>query len=228
MNPLFPDRRDAGRLLAKKLGTVAQGEWLVLALPRGGVPVGFEIAMKSGAPLDVFTVRKLGLPGHVEVAMGAIATGGIRVLNEDVVRILRVPSDVIDAVADEEEAELRRRESCYRAASSALDLRRRNVILVDDGLATGSTMLAAVRAARVAGAGRVAVAAPVASREAEEKVRAVADDVFILIVPRHFESVGAFFWDFTQVSDEEVKALLSVANERASKKLTERCHEHVA
>jgi putative phosphoribosyl transferase len=228
MNPPFPDRRGAGRLLAEKLESVALGEWMVLALPRGGVPVGFEIALKLKSPLDVFTVRKLGLPGHPEFAMGAIATGGIRVVNEDVVRILRVPPDVIDAVADEEETELRRRESCYRAGSSALDLRGRNVILVDDGLATGATMLATVEAARVAGAGSVVVAAPVASRDAEEKVRAVANDAVFLIVPKYFESVGTFYWDFTQVSDEEVRALLTVANERALKKLTEKAYEHAA
>ena len=228
MNAAFPDRRDAGRLLAEKFAALGKREWLVLALPRGGVPVAIEIALKLGAPLDIFTVRKLGLPGHPEFAMGAIATGGIRVLNENVVRILRVPLDVIDAVADQEEAELRRRESCYRAASLALDLRGRNVILVDDGLATGSTMLAAVQAARVAGAGRVVVAAPVASRDAEEKVRAVADDAVFLIVPRYFESVGTFYRDFTQVSDEEVRALLSVANEGAPKTFTERPYEHAA
>jgi putative phosphoribosyl transferase len=228
MNPPFPDRRDAGILLADKLSPSEKRNFIVLALPRGGVPVAFEIAKKLRSPLDVFTVRKLGLPGHAEFAMGAIATGGIRVMNEDVVRLLRIPPEVIDAVADDEEAELRRRESCYREPSTALNLSGRNVILVDDGLATGATMLAAVQAVRVAGAATVMVAAPVASREAADKVREVADEVLFLYVPAYFESVGDFYWDFTQVSDEEVRKLLRSADERTCKHVRECCHEHAA
>jgi len=147
--PLFRDRRDAGRLLAAKLGTYAnRPDVLVLALPRGGVPVAAQVSRALGAPLDVFLVRKLGIPGHEELAMGAIATGGVRVLNDEIIRALSIPDRVIDAVADQEAQELARRERLYRGAGPPLDVRGRTVVLVDDGLATGATMHAAVRALR--------------------------------------------------------------------------------
>ena len=169
---IFQNRREAGRLLGKKLRALGLGEYpFVLALPRGGVPVAFEIALQLDAPLDVFVVRKLGVPGHEELAMGAIATGGIRVLDNDIIRTLRIPPEVIDAVADREEQELLRRERVFRHGNAPQDLQDRVIILVDDGLATGSTMLAAVRAARSAGAANVLVAVPVASRSAVQKVR---------------------------------------------------------
>ena len=228
MNPIFADRREAGVLLSEKLVAFRENSCLVLALPRGGVPVGFEIAVQLGAPLDVFTVRKLGVPGRRELAMGAIATGGIRVLNEDVVRILRVPMDVIDAVADAEEAELRRRESSYREFAAPITLKNRKVILVDDGIATGSTMLAAIKAARAGGVGQLVVAAPVASRDALKQIEGFADEVVVLHVPEAFESVGRWYWDFTQVSDQEVQDLLRLAMDRlsASKPLSKLCHGH--
>src|SRR5688572_3198745 len=174
---LFRDRTDAGRQLAARLATYAGREdVLVLALPRGGVPVAAEVARALHAPLDIFLVRKLGVPGHDELAFGAIATGGVRVLNEQVVRALRIPESVVDAVTAREQAELARRERLYRGDRPPPDVRGRTVVLVDDGLATGATMLAAIKALKQQGLGRLVVAVPTASRETCDAFRAEVDE----------------------------------------------------
>jgi len=215
MNIIFTNRREAGCLLGDKLGSLElPGEPLVLGLPRGGVPVAFEIALALNAPLDVFTVRKLGVPGQAELAMGAIATGGIRVLNMEIVNALRIPADVIDAVGDREEVELRRREWYYRQDHPVPVLKNRFVILTDDGIATGSTMLAAIRAMKAANVARVLVAAPVAARSTVAKLRKAADDVVVLSTPEPFNGVGQWYQDFSQTTDDEVRELLRVAHER--------------
>jgi predicted phosphoribosyltransferase len=186
----------------------------VLALPRGGVPVASEVARALNAPLDVFLVRKLGVPGQEELAMGAIATGGVRVLNEDVVRALQIPDEVIDAVAETQWRELGRRERSYRDDRPPPDVRGRTVILIDDGLATGSTMRAAVAALRQQGPARVVVAVPVASASTCEEFRDEVDDVVCAHTPEPFYAVGSWYRDFTQTSDEEVRALLDQAAPR--------------
>ena len=208
--PLFRDRRDAGRLLAAKLGTYAnRPDVLVLALPRGGVPVAYEVARALGAPLDVFLVRKLGIPGHEELAMGAIASGGGRVLNDEVVRALNIPDRVIDAVAAREAQELARRERLYRGGRPPLDVRGRTVILVDDGLATGATMQAAVKAVRQQRPARLVVAVPIAPPETCEELRTEADEVICAVTPEPFHAVGLWYQDFSQTTDEEVRDLLA-------------------
>jgi predicted phosphoribosyltransferase len=184
---------------------------LVLALPRGGVPVAFEVARALGAPLDVFLVRKLGVPGHEELAMGAIATGGVRVVNEAVVRELGIGGEVIDAVAGRERAELERRERAYRGERPAPEVRGRAVILVDDGLATGSTMRAAALAVRRQEPERVVVAAPVAARATCAELLAEVDDVVCAATPEPFYGVGRWYEDFSQTTDEEVRELLARA-----------------
>ena len=181
----------------------------MLALPRGGVPVADEVARALGAPLDLLLVRKLGVPGHEELAMGALASGGEPRINADTVRALRIGTADIERVIARERRELERRERAYRAGRPPLDVRARAVILVDDGLATGATMLAAVEAVRAAGAARVIVAAPVASKEACALLRDSADEVITLLVPDELYAVGAWYRDFTQTTDEEVRALLS-------------------
>jgi predicted phosphoribosyltransferase len=211
---LFRDRAEAGRVLAGKLQAYAgRPDVVVLALPRGGVPVAFEVAQALGAPLDLFLVRKLGLPGHEELAMGAIATGGVRVLNDEVVRLLRVPPEVIDIVAAEEQQELQRREREYRGDRPPLDVRGRTVILVDDGLATGSTMRAAVAALHRLQPSRVVVAVPVAAPETCEEFRSEVDDIVCAQTPEPFRAVGLWYQDFSQTSDEEVRELLQRARE---------------
>src|SRR4051794_40685913 len=201
----FQDRTHAGRRLAAELAPYAgRPNLLVLALPRGGVPVGFEVAQALGAPLDVFLVRKLGLPGHEELAMGAIASGGIRVLNPDVVRMLRVPEHVIDAVAEKEQRELERRERAYRGDRPEPEIRGRTVILVDDGLATGSTMRAAVQALRSEHPERLVVAVPVAAPETCDAFRDEVDDIVCAVTPEPFYAVGLWYRDFSQTTDEEV------------------------
>ena len=208
--PRFRDRHDAGRLLAAKLGTYAnRPDVIVLALPRGGVPVAAEVARALGAPFDVFLVRKLGIPGHEELAMGAIATGGARVVNDDVVRALHIPDRVIDAVAEQEARELARRERLYRGGRPPLDVRGRTVILVDDGLATGATMLAAVQALRQQRPARMVVAVPIAPPETCEELRAEVDDVICAVTPEPFHAVGLWYEDFSQTTDEEVRDLLA-------------------
>jgi predicted phosphoribosyltransferase len=211
MNPArFRDRRDAGRRLAEKLGRYAdRSDLLLLALPRGGVPVGYEVARALRAPLDVFLVRKLGVPGHEELAMGAVASGGVRVLNDEIVKGLGIPEPVIEAVAAEEQQELTRRERLYRDGRPPPDLRGRTVILVDDGLATGATMRAAVEAARQQHPARIIVAVPTASPDICEALKKEADDVVSVILPEPFFAVGQWYDDFTQTTDEEVRDLLA-------------------
>jgi predicted phosphoribosyltransferase len=207
----FSDRREAGRELARLLLSARPSDdVLVLALPRGGVPVAFEIALALGAPLDVFLVRKLGTPGHPELAMGAIASGGVRVLNDEVVQALAIPPHLIDAVAEREQSELERRESAYRQGRPLPSLRNRTVVLVDDGLATGSTMKAAVQAVKQQKPARVIVAVPVGAPETCRALRALADEVICARTPAHFSAVGEWYRDFAQTTDDEVTALLSV------------------
>ena len=216
--PRFRDRSEAGRLLGAKLTAYAdRPDVVVLALPRGGVPVAYEVARALGAPLDIFLVRKLGIPGHEELAMGAVATGGVRVLNEQVVRALRIPDYVIDAVAAKEEQELARRERLYRGDRPPPDVHGRTVILVDDGLATGATMHAAIQALRQQQPAHIVVAVPTASPEACDELREEVDDVVCALTPEPFYSVGLWYEDFSQTTDEEVRDLLArSAKERLS------------
>lgn len=207
----FRDRGEAGKALgeevARRFGAAEHP--IVLALPRGGVPVAWHVAEALGAPLDVFIVRKLGLPGHEELAMGAIASGGVRVMNDDVLRYARVSRERIDEVVTREELELERREREYRGRRPPLDVRGRTVIVVDDGLATGSTMRAAVRALRKMEPLSIVVAVPVAARSTCEELRDEADQVVCLRTPEPFEAVGLWYADFSQTTDEEVHDLLA-------------------
>jgi predicted phosphoribosyltransferase len=209
------DRKDAGRRLAALLSPYQGAPALVvLGLPRGGVPVAYEVARALGAPLDVFTARKLGVPRHEELAMGAIATGGACVLNEDVIRQLGIPASEIERVRIVEQAELERRERTYRGDRPPLDAHGSTVILVDDGLATGATMRAAVAALRLQHPAKIVVAVPVASREACAALRAVADACVCAATPPAFYGVGAWYDDFGQTQDAEVRALLDDAANR--------------
>jgi predicted phosphoribosyltransferase len=206
----FRNRSEAGRLLAAKLAAYAKRpDVIVLALPRGGVPVAYEVARALEAPLDVFLVRKLGVPGHEEYALGAIATGGVRVINQDVVRALGIPPARIEAIAAREQQELERRERLYRGDRPPPDVHGRTVILVDDGLATGATMYAAVQALRRQGAGRVVVAVPIAPPETCDQLREVVDDVVCAVTPEPFHAVGLWYEDFSQTTDDEVRDLLA-------------------
>ena len=206
----FRDRADAGRRLAEKLAAYAdRPDVLVLALPRGGVPVAFEVARSLGAPLDVFVVRKLGVPGHEELAMGAVATGGVRVLNEEIVYGLGIPDQVINAVAARELQELSRRECLYRNGHAPPDVNHKTVILVDDGLATGATMRAAVQALKQQHPDRIVVAVPTASADTCEALRAEADDVVCAATPEPFLAVGYWYDNFAQTTDAEVRDLLA-------------------
>lgn len=205
----FEDRRAGGRELATRLPKYAgRNDVIVLALPRGGVPVAFEVAGALGAPLDLFLVRKLGTPGHRELAMGAIASGGVRVLNSDVVQWYGITPAAIDAVARKEQRELERREEAYREGRTLTPLNGRVVILVDDGLATGSTMRAAVQAVRQLNPSRVVVAVPVGSPETCHEISDIADEVVCARMPEPFSSVGQWYLDFDQTTDEEVRDLL--------------------
>jgi putative phosphoribosyl transferase len=208
----FEDRRDAGRRLAAKLAEHA-GEpgLLVLALPRGGVPVAYEVAEALAAPLDVFLVRKLGVPGHEELAMGAIASGGIRVLNDDVIEALRLNEDAIGAVAAREWRTLRERELSYRGERSRLRVQGYTVILVDDGLATGATMRAAVQALNEEHPKRLIAAVPVAPPETCEAIRREVDEIVCALTPPVFYGVGSWYQDFVQTTDDEVRELLARA-----------------
>jgi putative phosphoribosyl transferase len=210
----FRDRTEAGQLLSRKLRRYAdRPDVIVLALPRGGVPVAYEVAKALHAPLDVFLVRKLGVPGQEELAMGAIATGGIRVLNEDIVRALNIPPRVIDSVAAKEARELERRERLYRGDRPAPDVTGRTVILVDDGLATGSSMRAAVAALRQKNPSRIVVAVPIAAAATCREFEAEVDEIVCYQTPEPFYSVGLWYEDFSQTTDEEIRQLL----ERAAK-----------
>lgn len=208
----FRNRQEAGRALAQALEAYRdRGDVVMLALPRGGVPVGYEVARALGAELDLMLVRKLGFPGQEELAMGAIATGGVQVLNEEVVRQASIPPQVIERVAQQERRELERRQQAYRGDRPLPQIAGRCVILVDDGLATGSTMRAAVRALRQQGPGRVVVAVPVAPPETCQVLRQEVDEVVCLMTPRAFGGVGRWYEDFSQISDEEVRWLLQRA-----------------
>ena len=213
----FADRAEAGRVLAERLAAFAgRPDVIVLALPRGGVVVGFEVARALRAPLDVEVARKLGVPGHAELAMGAIASGGARVLSADVIRMLGISAAQIEAVTAREQAELERRERAYRGERPAPLVRGRTVLLVDDGLATGATMRAAVRSLRERRPARIVVAVPVGAPETCAELRTEADEVICTHSPEPFEAVGSWYDDFSQTSDDEVRELLArAARERA-------------
>ena len=205
----FHDRTEAGRLLASKLARYADRPIVqVLALPRGGVPVALEVARALNAPLDVFIVRKLGVPGHEELAMGAIATGGVRFLNRDVVDGLRIPRSVIEQVTAREREELLRREQLYRDDRPAPDLRHKIVILVDDGLATGSTMRAAVAALRKLDPAKIIVAVPTAAPSTCDEFKTEVHEIVCAETPQPFYAVGAWYEDFTQITDDQVREML--------------------
>lgn len=214
---VFQDRADAGRQLAAALHHYSgDPRLIILGLPRGGVPVAFEVATALRAPLDLFLVRKLGVPGHEELAMGAVATGGVRVLNDEVVNGLRIPGHVIDKVAAEESRELDRRERAYRDARSAPEIAGRTVILVDDGLATGSTMRAAIMALRKQGPEKIVVGVPVASPDVCNQFRTEADDMVCILTPEPFYAVGYWYQDFSQTTDDEVRDLIRRAERQQS------------
>jgi predicted phosphoribosyltransferase len=210
MRTRFLDRREAGQRLAQELGAYRdRTDVLVLALPRGGVPVAAQVASILKVPMDVFVVRKLGLPGQPELAMGAIASGGVRVLNSEVVGALGISEEVIDAVTAEEQKELERRERAYRDDRPPPEVEGKTVIIVDDGIATGSTMIAAVSALRQLNAARVVVAVPTVALSSYYQIRRVADDVAAVIMPEQFYGVGQWYEDFSQTTDAEVRQLLS-------------------
>jgi putative phosphoribosyl transferase len=205
----FKDRTEAGKLLAERLAKYGgRGDTIVLALPRGGVPVGYQVAKALAVPLDVFVVRKLGVPGHEELAMGAIGTGGVRVLNSDVVTALHIPPDVIDRVAEIEQRELERREKEYRDDRPFPNVQGKIAILIDDGLATGSTMRAAVSALRQLSPKGIIVAVPTAPNGACEEFRREVDEVVCLMTPEPFYGVGLWYQEFPQMTDQQVSDLL--------------------
>jgi putative phosphoribosyl transferase len=212
----FRDRSEAGRVLAGMLADYAgRDDVIVLALPRGGVPVGYEVAKALGAPLDVFLVRKLGAPGHEELAMGAIASGDVVVMNDEVLKAMNVQADeILDAIADERR-ELARREEAYRDGRPPVDVRGKTVILIDDGLATGSTMRAAVTALRRQGPARIVVAVPIGAASTCAEFHSLADDCICAMTPEPFRAVGLWYEDFSQTSDDEVAELLARARASA-------------
>ncbi len=215
MSVLFTNRRDAGRQLAARLqGLAGRPGLLVLGLPRGGVPVAYEVASALHAPLDIFVVRKLGVPGHEELAMGAVASGGVRVVNQEVVRQLGITRQVFDAITEEEEREVLRRDHGYRLGRPLPTIRGAAVILVDDGVATGSTVLAAVHALREFAPESITVATPVIARETMRTIARVADAVEYVAMPEPFYGVGAHYEDFSQTADDEVRRLLAEAGAR--------------
>ncbi len=205
----FTNRREAGKLLAKRLASYANSSnVMVLGLPRGGVPVAFEVALALHAPLDVLVVRKLGSPGNSELAMGAIAEGGVRVLNDDVVRSLGINNGVIEAITRQETQEMNRRVQAYRGSHAPLDIRGKTVILVDDGVATGSTMRAAICAIRTHHPARIIAAVPTIARSTYREMLPEVDDMVALLTPEPFFGVGEWYTDFSQTSDAEVSALM--------------------
>ena len=209
---LFRDRRDAGRKLAQKLlDYMGRNDVIVLALPRGGVPVAYEVALALNAPLDIFLVRKLGLPGHEEVAIGAIASGGVRVLNKDIVRYFNIPTPLIDAVAQRELQELERRARAYRGNRPPPDVRGRTVILIDDGLATGASMRAAIVGLRAHSPAQIVIAVPTAAPETCEAFEPEVDKIVCATTPDPFHGVSRWYENFSQTTDEEVKMLLEEA-----------------
>jgi putative phosphoribosyl transferase len=210
---IFRDRRDAGRKLAQELIHYSgRSDVTIFALPRGGVPVAYEVALAINAPMDIFIVRKLGLPGREELAIGAIASGGIRVLNNDIVRILNVPEEVINFVVQRERQELKRRERMYRGDRPMPNVHDRTVILIDDGLATGATMRAAVTGLRAQNPARIVVAVPTAAREVCEAFQFEVDEMICAMTPEPFQGVGKWYEEFPQMNDEEVRNLLEKAN----------------
>jgi putative phosphoribosyl transferase len=217
VRPLFRDRFEAGRILGQRLSAIVNNHnAIVLALPRGGVPVGFEVARALDADLDILLVRKLGVPGHEELAIGAIATGGVRVLNEDLIKKLYLSSLLIERITAREQQEIERRERRYREGRPPLPVGGRTAILVDDGLATGATILAAARALRTRQPERIIVAVPVAAPEVCEEFRQHVDEVVCLATPDPFYAAGVWYEDFLQTKDDEVRALLELASrERA-------------
>ncbi len=216
----FINRSEAGRLLGDALQSYAnRTEVIILALPRGGVPIGFEVAKALNAPLDLMLVRKLGVPGRSELAMGAIATGGARVLNQEVIAMYNISAETIDQVATSEQSELQRRSQAYRDDLLAPDLNNRCVILVDDGIATGATMRAAVAALRQAGPSEIVVAVPIGAPETLKLLHNEADKVICLAVPDMLFSIGQWYSDFTQVTDEEVRELLASISRETAKKI---------
>ncbi len=214
---IFLNRIDAGRRLAKKLlGYAGQSDVLVLAIPRGGVPVGFEVASELRVPLDVFVVRKLGVPRHEELAFGAIATGGIRVLDAQIVESLGISDLDIRRITTREKQELDRREHAYRGGRPALHLSGKTVILVDDGIATGASTLAAITALRELNPSRIVLATPVAPASSCRRIRQEVDDFVCLEMPETFYAIGQFYEDFSQVSDEEVATLMHLNAEHCA------------
>jgi predicted phosphoribosyltransferase len=212
MERAFSNRAEAGLLLAEKLQKYAgRDDVIVLGLPRGGVPVAYEVAKRLRAPLDVFIVRKLGVPGFEELAAGAIASGGVRVLNEDVVRAIPYASEAIEAVTSRETAELQRREQIYREGRPAPELRDKVAILVDDGLATGATMRAAVKALQQRGTAKIVVAVPVGPPDTCQEIAQEADETICLSTPPFFQAVGQYYDDFSQTGDDDVRELLTRA-----------------
>ena len=215
MRTQFQNRYEAGEFLGEQLTAYAnRPDVIVLGLPRGGVPVAAHVARRLNAPLDVFVVRKLGLPGYPELAIGAIASGGVRVFNGDVLNSLRVPDEIINSVTAEEFQELQRRERAYRDDLPAPEVEGKTVIVVDDGVATGSTMVAAISALRQLNAKRIIVATPTIARATYDELQKYADDIVALLVPAEFYGVGQWYEDFSQTTDEEVRTLLAAANHR--------------
>jgi len=209
---LFSDRYEAGRVLASKLANYkGRSDTLILALPRGGIPVAFEVASALGLPVDVFVVRKLGVPGQEELAMGAIATGDVQVINYAVVDELRIGPATIEVVAQKEREELQRRERLYRGERSPRTIQDKTIILIDDGIATGSTMRAAIAALRQIGPASIIVAAPVAAADTTRELSAEADDVICAETPESFSAISQFYKTFDQTTDEEVRDLLARA-----------------
>jgi len=210
---IFRDRIEAGQILASKLTKyLNQVNTVILALPRGGVPVAYEIGKELGLPVDIFVVRKLGVPGHEELAMGAIASGGVRHINRDVVDQLRIDSETIDSASRREQKEIERRERLYRGQRPPVDVLNKTVILVDDGLATGSTMRAAIAALRQHRPTRIVVAVPAAAPQTCSEIAAEVDEIICAATPEPFYAVGQWYQEFSQTTDDEVRELLARAS----------------